>query len=163
MIKPNIQQLDKYTVVDDILYRILEELQISNQSQNILFPHHFQRTYVLQAGESRCIDQDLKGINEKGILKLIQIQTDNENIILELTIDSSKIVATPKDLADWGLFGEHNNMFFILKYDTTVSPADIRLCYNTDTKYVSGIKAKITNPTTSQVNFFISVYRLIRT
>ena len=162
VIKPNIYPLDRSTSIDDILHAILEELLFLNQSQKLFNPHHFEKTYKLSPGATLDITDDIKAINESGIIKLIQIRTNSENVIFELKIDAHTIVATPKNMVEWGLFGEKRNMFWILVYDNTVSPPNIKLCYNTDTVYTQGIKAKIINPTTENVEFFISLYRLIR-
>ncbi|WP_456471684.1 hypothetical protein [Methanocaldococcus sp.] len=148
--------------IDNLLYAILEELLFLNQSQKLLDPCHFEKNYVIRAGSTLDITNDIKAFREKGIVKLIQIKTDSEEVIFELQIDANKIFAKPRDMADWGLFGEFKNMFFILKYDNTVSPPDIRLCYNTDTIYTDGIRARIINPTSTDVNLFISIYRLVR-
>ena len=161
-IKPNLYDVDKVTITDDILYEILNELLFLNQSQKALAPNHFEKTYTLHPGQILDITEDLKSTNESGILKLIQIHTTSEEAIFQLRIDANTITTTPKMLAEWRLFGEKRNMFWISSYDNTVSPHNIKLCYNTDTVYTQQIKAKIQNPTSNTITFFLSVYRLIR-
>ena len=162
-IKPPIQlPITKTNTHTDEKNKLLEEFQYLTQSSDLFYHKSVSISKTVEDMQTIDLTGDLNAHNEKGIITQIKLKSDYDNIIYKLKVDARQYTAIPKELAEWGLFGQFKDMFWISKYDDTT--ADYRIIYNSLIRYVEGIKLEVSAPVAyaSPVKFDIQIDRLVR-